>query len=985
LLSAQEKANTTIIQQRDPQNHHGVKTTSMGIIRIMDRNHQDNKNDQQKEHQLNGRKEQQSVDKKKMNHNHNNNDTILASKIDVLLQQEEEHQDNNDDESNNSRIRAVYYANECHVIALILLSRIQDFNRYLACWQKHHEQLLSFLQRRLVAQQQQQEQQEQQEHQEEVAAVDDSNDNNKDIEDDNTTTEDYYCLELQAHWIRLVALLLSRFDDQEVVVVAKDDDALLLRMSLLSSSSPSSNSIVRIVVDALTEILVSFLLQTNETTISPHRYPDLPQQARVEAIKSLACALDIVLSSSPQHDAMLFDNADRILSSIWGYYHDAVISVRNDSNNFDTTAKVQVQVRPFIPIQEKQHYDVMLQTLTALWNNDNYEDDKNVVDGEPIETTMTSGTDAANAAVPAAAARILDACWYILSVYGSRMASFSSSSSSSPTTTTTTATATTTNTGLPTFWQLALDWWCRCSKNQHHQATTTHMHYLAWAELLLQMIQSPGTHDSLQFLLRLPADDDDFLNGGEGGEDDNDIDSSSSSNNSCSTAQNLFQLLLACIVSPEQQAVVHRPLGSADIIVLDDSHNANQQQANNRVLRPLAWTCLTNLLQSEKIGWDWLLLMEGTTKKSSSSSGSSSSNRGRHLTTLVRLAVGEWKIQLGYYLVAGENTEHDKNSSNQQQERQEDCETLILVCGQSIVQTVQFIAQLADDVMDHDNDDAKRKAVPMLSATSINHLRRSLDEALDAAVQYLGLHPEQHGRVPQIDACAIRVLGSLLTEMNVFDQHQHRRPQSQQQGEGDSDENDNATLHALRIAMELTTKSNNTTSKASSGGGERISTGKHEGYHALMPSLAYVLASAEGDEHCVQLLKDYNVLDKEILPPFLHSFWDYQRQENLEAFASIVPWCCQVIELYVGQVTVAETEGLQSDLIAWIRRVLRQLPLSSATPVSEQQQVLVKSLESAVSCYVTLQGETQPPEPDFSIIQRALETCARCLSSEKEK
>lgn len=964
--------------------------------------HMDNNN----HHNNNGHHNEQRTKTPPINSSsshHHNNDTLLASKIDVLLHQQhgssnktkKKNQSSNNKSNSNSSIRQVY-ANECQVIALILLSRIQDFNIYLQSWQRHLHLATRFLPSLVSLQQQQQQ-----------ATVDDNDNNDHDY--------DYYyslSLQQQPHWIRLISHLLSRFDQAAVAVAAVDDNDTTINVL------PPS---IVAVVDALTEILLTLLLLKKDEKIPSceskssslllplQTHQHLLQRAHVEAIMSISRALDIAFSPASSSSSTTLMSVDRILSCIWVYYHDMVCH--------DTTANIMMTVTeqplPFgatttptdhddddskneiktIPNKE-ENFDIMLQTLTALWNKD--DDDRD--DDAPAETLSAQEKHDA-----AAAARLLDACWHILSLYGARMANSSSSStSSSPTCTSAN------NTTLPCFWKLALEWWCSNKKSQkrptdsdsynHNDNNTNKVivvdgaghqgrHYLAWAEFLLQIIQQPGTHDKLQELLLLPVVAADSLKR-VGDDDDNVVDSSSLSCNR-STAQNVFQLLLACIVSPEQQAAL--PLAAA-AAADDDDHQNNtdkqqpQQQPNNRVLRPLAWTCLTNLLQSEKIGWDWLLLMETTTKSSSSSS----SNQGRHLTTLVRLAVGEWKIQLGYYLVAGDDSEHGK-ASCKQQEKEEDCETLILVCGQFIVQTVQFVAQLAEG---HGNDDSKRRAaLPLLSATNITHLRRSLDEALDAAVQYLGLHPEQHGRVPQVDACVIRVLGSLLTEMNVFDQQQ-RRPQKQsrqqlphQQDQDDNDESDNATLHALRIALELTTKSNKNTSKDSSGGGgEGVWLQEHEGYHALLPSLAYVLASAEGNEHCVQLLKDYNVLDRDILPPFLHSFWNQQRHENLETFASVVPWCCQVIELYVGLVTVVETEMLQADLIAWIRRVLPQLPLSLSSPAScEQQQVFVTSLESVVSCYVTLQGETQPPEPDFSIIQQALETCARCLPSEKEK
>jgi hypothetical protein len=149
------------------------------------------------------------------------------------------------------------------------------------------------------------------------------------------------------------------------------------------------------------------------------------------------------------------------------------------------------------------------------------------------------------------------------------------------------------------------------------------------------------------------------------------------------------------------------------------------QGSDSDQLRSTAWSTTATLLQS--YGWEWLLVGAVTTTSSGQDAKKADFGKASSLCTLVRLAVGEWKIQLSLLV---------DESCTLSEERL----LLVEACAQVLVEDVNFVVQRANrmDEADGDDDNSDKASLP-LSADALIYLRQSLDEALNLAVQYLGL------------------------------------------------------------------------------------------------------------------------------------------------------------------------------------------------------------------------------------------------------
>jgi hypothetical protein len=157
----------------------------------------------------------------------------------------------------------------------------------------------------------------------------------------------------------------------------------------------------------------------------------------------------------------------------------------------------------------------------------------------------------------------------------------------------------------------------------------------------------------------------------------------------------------------------------------------------------MAWTTLASLV--EAFGFNW---MNATT-------GSLSLGNATAMCTIVRLAAGEWRIQLGRLCVEVDTEAFQLES-----------------CGRVIVAALQYALQFTDE------------SLPMIPSAALLHLRDSFQDALHATVQYL-CHPVQHANVQVLVG---RVLASLLMEFDVWE------------GLPDGISTDE-TLEALRVAL----------------------------------------------------------------------------------------------------------------------------------------------------------------------------------------
>jgi hypothetical protein len=412
---------------------------------------------------------------------------------------------------------------------------------------------------------------------------------------------------------------------------------------------------------------------------------------------------------------------------------------------------------------------------------------------------------------------------------------------------------------VPAFWLPALQWWLQTNKSTSNgkrplKETAPAPPFVnrdsarcSWAQILLLCTRSMALVSSFQDQLAKDV----------------------------SFAVSLQRLVLTCVVS------------------VQDSDR----------LRSIAWSTCATLI--EYCDWEWLLVTSQENAKPSTL------GRAASLCALLRLAVGEWKIQLGLLV----STEAHAPS--------EERVLLVQACAQVIVHAVFFVVEMADRM------DAADSATPLpLSADALVHIRKSLEEALNLSVQYLGLTER---RLASVDGPAVRVLAVLLSEFDVFEKHVTTKEL----------EDGNEILQALRVALDIH---------------------QVECQEDLLPCLAAVLTSSEGDESKVALLEEYELLD-EPLVGFLEAFW------NQAASLSSTQSACQVIELWSAAARIADVSRLLQCIVGWIKRNLEQ-----SSPPSDE---LKTALSTAVACYVTLQGDERPGEPDAMVLQRALEFCAQ--------
>ena len=368
------------------------------------------------------------------------------------------------------------------------------------------------------------------------------------------------------------------------------------------------------------------------------------------------------------------------------------------------------------------------------------------------------------------------------------------------------------------------------------------------------------------------------------------------------------------------------------------------------------------------------------------------------MPTLVRLAAGEWKIQLAA-LVNQDDDDDDNNDSapppsspSQGGSNNSDEERIVLVevCAQYLIWTVNYLGQLSDRVDDNDRDDPRASCSNFLpSGDVLEHVRQSLVEALTTAVQYLGWKTDRRvddrrdqGRV---NCAVVRLLAKLLTEFDVFlpataarerTTHHGGRPSSIRRPENCDDDDDNddgaregAVLHALRVAMEIATSRNQNSNTAD--GDEAFGA---DSINCLLPSVAAVLASAEGDPSRGALLQEYGLLGSDsVVAQLLLGFWT---NAAATSDTTSVSWACEVTELWLSMDRiVSDTSGMQTAIVQYLQR---QLKAKSSSSQASEHAMVEDALSAAVGCYITLRGNSEPPgEPDATILQQTLAFCER--------
>jgi hypothetical protein len=360
----------------------------------------------------------------------------------------------------------------------------------------------------------------------------------------------------------------------------------------------------------------------------------------------------------------------------------------------------------------------------------------------------------------------------------------------------------------------------------------------------------------------------------------------------------MTQLLLAHIVSP------------------DPTHAAT---------RALAWQATVVLVES--CGWNWMLQTDSKT-------ASSALGAGTHLCTFVRLASGEWRIQLQQEA----STSNDNNASAWQQ-----ATGLALghACARLLLGVVQYCAQLEDSP----------HRMP-LSSDALMHLKQSLQDALWTTVEYLQEGEEDDAETKSFTLIATQLLGTLLTEVDVWSY------QETNDEDGDSSSPVQGILACLKTSMFL---------------------GDHsqENYAIWLPGLAHLLGNAEDDPSRVAQLTGM----WEPFIEFLQNYWqrddDSETSKLAERLDDSVAWACSCTEYIVA---LHGTERrLALAIVEWIQQVLAKVETSRQELHNDKAlfQTLQSYLSLAIGCYMTLsQGQDKEPgKHESRVIFRALQLC----------
>lgn len=346
-------------------------------------------------------------------------------------------------------------------------------------------------------------------------------------------------------------------------------------------------------------------------------------------------------------------------------------------------------------------------------------------------------------------------------------------------------------------------------------------------------------------------------------------------------AENVNRFLLANVVSP-----------------LSDSGVCGNS------LRALAWQTTIGIV--DECGWKWML-HEGHDGKL---------GVGTILTTWIRLASGEWRIQLQAETTDSISTETQGTSPPTGN-----------ACARMLMKVVDYCVELQE------------KSTLDISPDAILHLRQSLEDSLVTTVEYLNVRREMdmEGIFSPI---SVRLLGSLLRESDIW-RLQDRNPQTPQ-----------AVIDCLRYIL------------------------SNRSDYSLLPGLANILADADSDPiKQSQISCLWNPLVE-----FLEGFWRCGGHRNTDEWLleldDTISWASSCSELLAdgyfqdGNNTKTNRRRLQLSLVVFIQHILRM-----TLPMPRQQFYL----SLAVGTYMTLSTEHQQPPTDHEsqVIYRALTICDR--------
>lgn len=438
------------------------------------------------------------------------------------------------------------------------------------------------------------------------------------------------------------------------------------------------------------------------------------------------------------------------------------------------------------------------------------------------------------------------------------------------------------------------------------------------------------------------------------------------------------------------------------------------QIKGQKTLRSKAWSCIAFMFTGIGIQKTWInggsseldissnknnnnnsVIIDASTDCTSSTSVPRNTNDSsrygvlKHFCTILRLAAGEWKIQLTMIIdqIIDDASLFNINTSTKQDTPKiknvlDDCPkpsttlasstdwTIVASISEIIIATVSYLVQFTDTGLENSrNDDAHERSIRS-SPDAILHLQKSLTEVHVVATQYLELVKSAtkrygaQGDIAFIDRCVIRVFATLTTDLITF-------PLTDADEKGSSsrivhDTSGPSTLQqldALSVVIDLV-------------GNQKLNNTYQRDFVTLrmvLGCILNVLASAHGNTKHVAMIINTNIIG-DTLVSFIDTVLCCDKNTDCDEVTETMGWLCDVIELAIqlhddNHIDESYRSQYQAMIIATIQR---KIDLYSTVLDTTRRDFIANTMKTMIDCYITVCGIVTPSGADSIIIQQAL-------------
>ena len=435
------------------------------------------------------------------------------------------------------------------------------------------------------------------------------------------------------------------------------------------------------------------------------------------------------------------------------------------------------------------------------------------------------------------------------------------------------------------------------------------------------------------------------------------------------------------------------------------------QLKSQKTLRSKAWSCIAFMFTGIGIQKTWIngasseldndnnnnnsVIIDASTDCKSSTSVPRNTNDSsrygalKHFCTILRMAAGEWKIQLT--MIVDEITD-DATSFNIKTSPKQDTPkiknvlddspkpsttltsstdwTIVASISEIIMATVSYLVQFADTGLENSrNDDAHERSIRS-SPDAILHLQKSLTEVHVVATQYLELVKSAtkrcgaRGDIAFIDRCVIRVFATLTTDLITF-------PLTDADEKGSSSRIDHDTsgpstlqqLDAMSVVIDLV-------------GNQKLNNTYQRDFVTLrmvLGCILNVLASAHGNTKHVAMIINTNII-VDTLVSFIDTVLCCDKNTDCDEVTETMGWLCDVIELAIqlhddNHIDESYRSQYQAMIIATIQR---KIDLYSTVLDTTRRDFIANTMKTMIDCYITVCGIVTPSGADSIVIQQAL-------------